>query len=1018
MKISLQLFKLMGWLIVLMGQERGWAQTPAAAVPPPTPYQAGERGPHHTVWQRTVFEQRPDGEIASRVQQYTELASGLNFLENGRYTPSQELIEPAPGGAVAQRGQYQVSFAENINTEGAITHQAEGKRLRSNPVALAYYDQATGREVVLAAIKDSQGELVSANQVLYPDAFDNIMADIRYTYSSAFFEQEVILRSQLPAPEAFGMNPASTELEVYTEFVGSEDARVAPAAPEAQSGSGLEPDELISWGVTTLGRGHAFDLEDATPVPVSKAYVTVEGRHFLVEKVLVKSIRAHLAKLPEQAGLNRRLPVVAARGAVAPQRPQARKTGRPLKYARVAPTRGFVLDYIALSGGYTNYTFQADSVYYISAPCNLYGTNIFEGGAVLKYATNGSVCLIPGGGVSTPGLIWKGSAYDPVVFTAVTDNTVGQSISSGTPSGYYGNPMLELAVPSPLPCTGWRMSFAKTGLELVGVSAKLYDAQFIGCQNGVTLSGAGGWLGNALFANTVTNFILGGSSAVTAENTTFSGSALLASGPAVNQGAVLALTNCILANVTSLLAGVFQSAVGNDNGFYATPYSASLSPTYFSTTIYPFQSVLGGGYYLANGCIFHGVGTATLDPTLWELLASKTTHGPVVYSNTVFSVATSFGPQVARDTNAAPDLGWHYDALDYIFGGANATTNLTFTAGTAVGWFNGGPWSGSSQGYGIALNGSAQATFTGTATSPCIMARNNMVQEGTMGAWTDQAYLGGFIGLGGNNTQATAPTLNLDFTHFYSRNNDGAFFRDYGDGTLIVINANNSEFYAGSAGGYMMYFNFTNCLAMRAGLGVNCFCAGRVTMCDCTYYGGLLGGERSGATWPVVVQNCAFDGTSFTYMDDPSNGNTNITYCNFNSFDLGAMRTPREGTNDLTITNGYNWETSWFGNYYLPTNSPLITKGSCPANLVGLYHFTTQTNQLVEGTNIVDIGYHYVATDAYGNPLDTNGDGIPDYLEDANGDGLADDGEIPWNIGGPPTLNVLISEPRNGTTVP
>ena len=50
----------------------------------------------------------------------------------------------------------------------------------------------------------------------------------------------------------------------------------------------------------------------------------------------------------------------------------------------------------------------------------------------------------------------------------------------------------------------------------------------------------------------------------------------------------------------------------------------------------------------------------------------------------------------------------------------------------------------------------------------------------------------------------------------------------------------------------------------------------------------------------------------------------------------------------------------------------------------------------MEGTSTVDIGYHYVATDAYGNPLDTDGDGIPDYIEDANGNGTVDSGETDW----------------------
>jgi hypothetical protein len=64
------------------------------------------------------------------------------------------------------------------------------------------------------------------------------------------------------------------------------------------------------------------------------------------------------------------------------------------------------------------------------------------------------------------------------------------------------------------------------------------------------------------------------------------------------------------------------------------------------------------------------------------------------------------------------------------------------------------------------------------------------------------------------------------------------------------------------------------------------------------------------------------------------------------------------------------------------------------ADQIGLYHFTTQTNQVKEANSIVDIGYHYVAVDAYGNPIDTDGDGIPDYLEDTNGNGVFDSGDL------------------------
>src|SRR5581483_1821589 len=85
------------------------------------------------------------------------------------------------------------------------------------------------------------------------------------------------------------------------------------------------------------------------------------------------------------------------------------------------------------------------------------------------------------------------------------------------------------------------------------------------------------------------------------------------------------------------------------------------------------------------------------------------------------------------------------------------------------------------------------------------------------------------------------------------------------------------------------------------------------------------------------------------------------------------------------------------GNYYYPTNggnlSQLIDTGSRSAASAQLYHFTTTTNQVKEGSSTVDIGFHYVAL-SQGQPVDTDGDGLADYFEDTNGNGSYATGDL------------------------
>jgi hypothetical protein len=92
-----------------------------------------------------------------------------------------------------------------------------------------------------------------------------------------------------------------------------------------------------------------------------------------------------------------------------------------------------------------------------------------------------------------------------------------------------------------------------------------------------------------------------------------------------------------------------------------------------------------------------------------------------------------------------------------------------------------------------------------------------------------------------------------------------------------------------------------------------------------------------------------------------------------------------------------DYQSGPLGRFYYPATggssslTNLINTGSRLASAAGLYHFTTTTNQVKEATSQVDIGHHYVALDVTGLPVDTDGDGIPDYLEDRNGNGRIGD---------------------------
>ena len=973
-------------ILLAIGSVGLQAQTPTTTatqgnVPAPTDYQIVQQDGNSRVWQREIYEQEPNGQIVARPHKFTELATGLNYKDSstGQWQPSKEEIDIQPDGTLAAtQGQHQVYFPGNIYGGEIELVQPNGVQLHSCPVGLSYDDGSN--TVLIAVLTNSIGQLVGSNQVIYTNAFVGLDADLLYNYTKAGLEQDVVIRAQPPTPASLGLNPDTTRLQVLTEFFDPPRPGQTTSTLPEQAGLALT-DDTLDFGTMQMIPGKAFMLGDDSPsAQVGKSWVNVDGRQLLVEAVPVSALAEQLDNLPAPTAQTASTAKARAisRNLILPPQHLAKAGVQPLKLARAGISRkpGVVLDYLTVNSSLTNYTFQGDTTYYISGTTYSYGTNIFEGGTVIKYASSGEIYIQPHPG-TTPSVTFEASAYRPVVFTAKDDNSVGDAISgsTGSPSGYYGT-MLNIAGFSLAGAlTDFRMAYADTGISCSGVNANFYNAQFMYCQNPFDFAGATVGLRNALFSNNATNFAFGGGASVNAQNVTFNGASCLAIGPTSPEGVTLTLTNCILSSESRLTNGYVVLA-GDYNGFYNTQEFGTDTTT---NTVYPFQTVGGGKYYLTNSCDFHNSGTTNIDPALLANLAVKTTYPPIAFTNVIFPIATNFVPQAMRDNAGNPDLGYHYDPIDYSFGGCFADANFTFTNGTAVGWFRtSSGWEHA--GYGIDMGAGVTVLFSGTATAPDYWVRLNTVQEQDHTAGYGQAGIETWV-------NSDLPTVSGQFLRCSAMAGElrSYFSDDYGSIQARMVN---SEFWGGTLDAYGDYMYFTNCLMQRVDMELWNGSAGdtRVTW-DCTFFGGEYYIERtSGGSAFVSVRNSSFDGTSISTSDYYGSNPTYSDY-NYNAYTNSTDPFSIGGANDVTGVS-FSWESSWFGNYYLPSDSALLEKGSMNANMLGLYYFTTQTNQTIEGDSLVDIGYHYVATDQYGNPLATFGDGIPNYLDDPNGNGL------------------------------
>ena len=935
------------WGLVCMAT--AWAQAPSVAptvgaARSPTVF---ERGPHSTRWEYTLPMLGLDGQVTNVPQRYVQLESGLNYRDpQGRWQASGMEIELAPGGAQWVRGQQQVTFSAELNEVGAVqVRTAEGQLLKTRILGLAYYDLDTGQSVLIAELQNSTGELLpNKRQVLYPNAFTDVAADVRYTVTRSSFEQDIVLREQPPSPADYGLSPNAV-LEVLTEFFDpptpAEETRAPAAASQLVATNRLAVGaatpapvgDRLTFGSLSVGEGRAFLLEGTDPgVPIVRTWQRLEGRQFLIESVPLPLIRAALEQLPPAPPKQAQRSATDVKRYVQVHRPPARRqtaSARPLRRAAeyAASRPGLVLDYRAVSGSFTNLTFQGDMTYYVTGPLYLSGVTTIEGGTVVKFAnTNDPCCQVSGT------IVCQTDFYTPAFFTAKDDNRVGATISggTGTPSGWYASTALAIQ-DNVTDLRNLRVAWATNAIAYAANSGwphYLTHVQVVNCNSGVSCQSPMFWVRNGLFHNVQTVFSTASSGGVghlehlTVDTANyFNGSSSYLT---VN------VTNSLLVNVTS--PGT-SSGTGN-----ATDTGAA------------FQTVGAGSHYLANGSPHRNAGTGNIGYQLQSDFRNFTTYPPLVVSGPV-TANTTWGPQAARDASGTPDRGYHYPALDYAVGSVTVSNCVvTVQPGTAIGQF-GQP--------SLLLENSAQMVAQGTADQMIQFVPYTMIQEQPLDWGNGLAPVLIYGPIHPLVIDPPPPSLTVRFARFSQPGGIGwSIYSQTAWFAFTLVRVQDCQFlntwnqFWGNWG-VPNTVNLKNNLFQRS---PNSF-VGCQTL---NVYNNLFwGGSNYFLSHQVglwTIRDNAFHNTAMTdysaagdYVVNDHNGYLGIGQ--------GQLTNSRGGD---VITNTFTYAAGPYGPWYRASTS-LVDKGSRSAGDAGLYHDTTQASQTQETNSTVDIGFHYVA---------------------------------------------------------
>ncbi len=384
-----------------------------------------------------------------------------------------------------------------------------------------------------------------------------------------------------------------------------------------------------------------------------------------------------------------------------------------------------------------------------------------------------------------------------------------------------------------------------------------------------------------------------------------------------------------------------------------------------------FQTGAGGLHYLASGA-HRDAGTSNIDPTLADELRKETTYAPQSLPRylTADRLLTQYAP---RDGDGRFDRGYHYDPIDYAALGTALypAVTVTIAPGVVVG---AGAGQLGSFGFGLLLNSKLQAQ--GSPLDRVRLTHLSNVHEAPYTATYDNSAL---------LHQVQSSKAFLQFTVLGARREgDELFTSGRGDYRL-----RDCRLQVGSMFGPSNYtLAATNCIFEHVYVGLASQSTLYCWLYNNTFDHGSVLLQDNGHNGTFEVHDNIFQETALNWIGVAHSYNGYIY-----AGSMPAWVNTQNGDVPLASLAFQNGPLSpQFGDFYLPSSSGLES-GSRTVAAAGLFHYTTRVDQQKD-IQQVDLGFHYVALNANQQPVDSDGDYLPDYFEDANGNGMQDGTEF------------------------